>query len=362
MAASRRPGCPALRCPTPGCAGRAGHRVARPVQPAADRVTGSNGKTTVTQMIASILRAWKGDAALCHAGQLQQRHRRAADAAAPARQPPAAVVELGMNHPAKSPRWPPWPSPRWRWSTTPSASTWSSCTPCRPWREENGSCWPRCPPTAWPCSRQVMTYTPLWRRWRRAPLHHLWRGGRCACARSQLGSKGPGRCEMPPRRVRCAARCTLPAAQRAQRAGRHACALAAGVPLDAVAQGLEAFEPVKGRSRALLRAAWRGAHHAGGRQLQRQPRLGARRHRRAGRSARTALLVLGDMGEVGDQGPQFHAEAGARARAALSTFVVRWARSRPTPPGFGAAHNILTDMASLQARCARRCPRWAACW
>jgi UDP-N-acetylmuramyl pentapeptide synthase len=25
-------------------------------------VTGSNGKTTVTQMLASILRAWKGDA------------------------------------------------------------------------------------------------------------------------------------------------------------------------------------------------------------------------------------------------------------------------------------------------------------
>jgi UDP-N-acetylmuramoyl-tripeptide--D-alanyl-D-alanine ligase len=27
------------------------------------------------------------------------------------------------------------------------------------------------------------------------------------------------------------------------------------------------------------------------------------------------LLVLGDMGEVGDQGPQFHAEVGAHARA-----------------------------------------------
>jgi UDP-N-acetylmuramoyl-tripeptide--D-alanyl-D-alanine ligase len=27
-------------------------------------------------------------------------------------------------------------------------------------------------------------------------------------------------------------------------------------------------------------------------------------------------MVLGDMGEVGDQGPQFHAEAGAHARAA----------------------------------------------
>jgi UDP-N-acetylmuramoyl-tripeptide--D-alanyl-D-alanine ligase len=31
-------------------------------------VTGSNGKTTVTQMMASILRAWKGDAALATQG------------------------------------------------------------------------------------------------------------------------------------------------------------------------------------------------------------------------------------------------------------------------------------------------------
>ncbi len=48
-------------------------------------VTGSNGKTTVTQMIAAIFRAWQGDAALRHRRQLQQRHRPAADPAAPAR-------------------------------------------------------------------------------------------------------------------------------------------------------------------------------------------------------------------------------------------------------------------------------------
>ena len=33
-------------------------------------VTGSNGKTTVTQMLASILRAWRGDAALATQGNL----------------------------------------------------------------------------------------------------------------------------------------------------------------------------------------------------------------------------------------------------------------------------------------------------
>ncbi|TNF60513.1 MAG: UDP-N-acetylmuramoylalanyl-D-glutamyl-2, 6-diaminopimelate--D-alanyl-D-alanine ligase, partial [Burkholderiales bacterium] len=64
-------------------------------------VTGSNGKTTVTQMLAGILRAACGEAALATAGnlnndigvpltllRLRERHR-------------LAVVELGMNHPGE---------------------------------------------------------------------------------------------------------------------------------------------------------------------------------------------------------------------------------------------------------------------
>ncbi|MCY7317877.1 MAG: hypothetical protein LH617_03965, partial [Ramlibacter sp.] len=106
-------------------------------------------------------------------------------------------------------------------------------------------------------------------------------------------------------------------------AGRHnlrnsmaavACALAAGVPLPAIAQGLQSFTPVQGRSRAV------------------QLKLAGRRltlvddsYNSNPDSARAAidmlaelpaprLLVLGDMGEVGDQGPQFHREVGDYAR------------------------------------------------
>jgi UDP-N-acetylmuramoyl-tripeptide--D-alanyl-D-alanine ligase len=106
-------------------------------------------------------------------------------------------------------------------------------------------------------------------------------------------------------------------------AGRHnvrnalaaaTCALAAGVPLKAIVRGLESFEPVKGRSRAL------------------RVQLGERTltlvddtYNANPDSARAAidvlaelpgprLLVLGDMGEVGDQGPAFHDEVGAYAR------------------------------------------------
>jgi UDP-N-acetylmuramoyl-tripeptide--D-alanyl-D-alanine ligase len=105
-------------------------------------------------------------------------------------------------------------------------------------------------------------------------------------------------------------------------AGRHnvknalaatACALAAGVPLAAVAQGLVAFEPVKGRSRALVLHT---ATH--------EITLVDDTYNANPDSVRAAidvlaelpaprLLVLGDMGEVGNQGPEFHAEVGGYA-------------------------------------------------
>ena len=77
------------------------------------------------------------------------------------------------------------------------------------------------------------------------------------------------------------------APQRAERARRHG--LRARPPAarsTPIVRGLEAFEPVKGRSQLqTLERGGRGGH-ADRRQLQRQPRFGARRHRRAGRAAR----------------------------------------------------------------------------
>jgi len=107
-------------------------------------------------------------------------------------------------------------------------------------------------------------------------------------------------------------------------AGRHnvrnalaatACALAAGVPLEAVARGLDAFEPVGGRSRALsLRLG------------ERQLTLIDDTYNANPDSVRAAidvlselpaprLLALGDMGEVGEQGLAFHEEVLRHAQA-----------------------------------------------
>ena len=91
-------------------------------------------------------------------------------------------------------------------------------------------------------------------------------------------------------------------------------ALAAGAPLAAIVQGLESFEPVKGRSK-LHELRWRGAALS----------LVDDSYNANPDSVRAAIdvlaalpgphwLVLGDMGEVGAQGPAFHAEVGAYAR------------------------------------------------
>lgn len=141
-------------------------------------------------------------------------------------------------------------------------------------------------------------------------------------------------------------------------AGRHnvtnaqaaaACALAAGVPLDAIARGLSAFAPVKGRSRALgVRCGERTVTVVDDSYNANPDSMHAAIEVLAELPA-PRLLVLGDMGEVGDQGPQFHAEAGAHARArGIERLYALGTLSRHTAKAFGTATHF-DDMASLLA-------------
>jgi UDP-N-acetylmuramoyl-tripeptide--D-alanyl-D-alanine ligase len=141
-------------------------------------------------------------------------------------------------------------------------------------------------------------------------------------------------------------------------AGRHnvknalaatACALAAGVPLSAVAQGLVAFEPVNGRSRALV------LHTAKG-----EITLVDDTYNANPDSVRAAidvlaelpaprLLVLGDMGEVGNQGPQFHTEVGNyAAECGIEALYTLGDQCVHSAQAFGSARHF-EDMDSLLA-------------
>ena len=101
--------------------------------PALVAVTGSNGKTTVKEMLAAILRSHAGeDGRARHARQPQQRHRPAAHAARAAPRAPL-VRDRARHEPQGRDRLPRRhrAARRWRWSTTRSASTWSSCARSR---------------------------------------------------------------------------------------------------------------------------------------------------------------------------------------------------------------------------------------
>ncbi|MGH8808512.1 MAG: UDP-N-acetylmuramoyl-tripeptide--D-alanyl-D-alanine ligase [Noviherbaspirillum sp.] len=90
-----------------------------------------------------------------------------------------------------------------------------------------------------------------------------------------------------------------------------ACALAIGVPQDAVIRGLEGFAPVNGRLQ-------RKTAKSGGLVIDDTYNANPDSVRAAidvlSQAPAPRVLVLGDMGEVGDQGPQFHEEIGAYAR------------------------------------------------
>ena len=279
-------------------------------------VTGSNGKTTVTQMIASILRAWQPDAHLATQGNLNN------DIGLPLtllRLKPSdriGVLELGMNHPGEIAYLAKLARPTVALVNNAQREHQEFMATVEAVARENGSVLQALTPEGTAVFPQGEEFTALWREL--AGTHACLTFGDESADIGLAGSEwqqGHWRVDAKTRAGRLNFRLHI--------AGRHnvrnalaaaACTIAAGVPAYAIVQGLQAFEPVKGRSRAL-------AVQLGARTLT----LVDDSYNANPDSVRAAidvmaelpgprLLVLGDMGEVGDQGPQFHAEVGGYAR------------------------------------------------
>jgi UDP-N-acetylmuramoyl-tripeptide--D-alanyl-D-alanine ligase len=282
-------------------------------------VTGSNGKTTVTQMIAAILRAWQPDAHLATQGNLNN------DIGLPLtllRLRPGhrvGVLELGMNHPGEIGYLAGLAAPTVALVNNAQREHQEFMATVEAVARENGSVFAALPMNGVAVFPAGDEFTMLWTALADARPCMTFGDARASDADLVLAG-----CEWLDGHWQVQAQTPAGAlAFRLQVAGRHnvrnalaaaACALAAGVPLEAIERGLEAFEPVKGRSRAL-------AVRLGDRTLT----LVDDSYNANPDSVRAAidvlaelpgprLLVLGDMGEVGDQGPAFHAEVGAYAR------------------------------------------------
>lgn len=277
-------------------------------------VTGSNGKTTVTQMIASILHAYQGEAALATQGNLNN------DIGVPQtvlRLRPThqiAVVEMGMNHPGEIAGLAAVAQPTVVLVNNAQREHLEFMHTVQAVAQENGSAISALPADGVAVFPADDAFSGLWAAL--AGQRRSLRFATDAVAGADVVALSAA-WEHAAWQVRAA----TPAGEVSYTlhiAGAHnvknslaalACALAAGVPLAAIAQGLSAFEPVKGRSRALP-VAYQG----------RGITLVDDSYNANPDSVRAAidvlaalpgprLLVLGDMGEVGNQGPQFHAEA-----------------------------------------------------
>ena len=286
-------------------------------------VTGSNGKTTVTQMIASILRAACGEGGLATAGnfnneigvpltllRLRARHQR-------------AVVELGMNHPGEIARLARIARPTIALVNNAQREHQEFMATVEAVARENAQVFEALPENGTAVFPHGDAFTSLWRRL--AQQHGAQR--RCLTFGEQAdadislveavwrGELWDVETRTPLGSLHCKLRI----------AGRHnvvnamaatACALAAGVSLENISQGLGAFQPVSGRSnaRVLTRADGQALTLVDDTYNANPDSMRAAIDVLAALPA-PHLLVLGDMGEVGDQGPQFHAEIGAWAAA-----------------------------------------------
>jgi UDP-N-acetylmuramoyl-tripeptide--D-alanyl-D-alanine ligase len=288
-------------------------------------VTGSNGKTTVTQMIASILTVWQGSRALSTRGNfnneigvpltlLRLRHASSEDQTE-AHQ--VAVVELGMNHPGEIGMLSQWVAPTVALVNNAQREHQEFMVSVRAVALENGAVLQALPASGIAVFPSDDEFTPLWRTLaaeRRVMTFALDKEADVRVLHSQWAQG------------HWTARILTPHGEAdltVAVAGRHhlknalaalTCALAAGCPLPIALQGLVAFTPVAGRMQVhtLTRSG--------------QPwTLIDDTYNANPDSVRAAIevlaslpssrwLILGDMGEVGHQGPQFHAEIGAYAK------------------------------------------------
>ena len=322
-------------------------------------VTGSNGKTTVTQMIAAILRAWKPQANLATQGNLNNdigvpltllRLRTAHE---------VAVLELGMNHPGEIAVLAALARPTVALVNNAQREHLEFMATVDAVAQENGSVIAALPADGVAVFPAQDAYSPLWAELAgaRPVLRFDSDASNAAAAVRCTGAAWSGAAWQVAAQTPAG-----PLQYRLHIAGRHnvtnslaavACACAAGVPLAAIAQGLAAFEPVKGRSRArLLRVAGHPVTLVDDSYNANPDSVQAAIEVLAALPA-PRLLVLGDMGEVGDQGPLFHAQAGALAQALgieqVFTLGTLARHSAASAIGGASRSRHFDDMAALQA-------------
>jgi UDP-N-acetylmuramoyl-tripeptide--D-alanyl-D-alanine ligase len=277
-------------------------------------VTGSNGKTTVKEMIAAILREHLGEAhTLATEGNLNN------DIGLPLtllklrRNHRAAVLELGINHPGETASLAAIASPTVALVNNAQREHQEFIKGVAEVAREHGAVFTALRPDGTAVINADDEFADY------------WRGLLAGKTVRDFGLDKPAQVSGRHRFTRFGSEIELRAPQgtiriELQAYGRHnvmnacaaaACALAAGADLDAVARGLAAFRAVGGRMQ-------RRTTHSGARLIDDSYNANPDSVRAAievlAAEPGAKFLLLGDMAEVGERGVEFHEEIGRYAR------------------------------------------------
>jgi UDP-N-acetylmuramoyl-tripeptide--D-alanyl-D-alanine ligase len=287
-------------------------------------VTGSNGKTTVTQMIASILAAYAGQASLATIGNLNN------DIGVPLTllrlkaDHKIAVVELGMNHPGEIAYLASMTKPTIVLVNNAQREHLEFMVSVEAVAHENGSALSALPDQGVAVFPADDDYSYVWkklaghRKTMTFALNSALDAGSGVavdvyCTKADwIDGQWRVIAETPSGQISYSLNI----------AGRHnvknslaaiSCALAAQVPVKTIAQGLQVFSPVKGRSfTQQLSCCGRNVLLIDDTYNSNPDSMKVAIDSLA-EMATPRLIVMGDMGEVGEQGLAFHAEVGAYA-------------------------------------------------
>ncbi|NYE63642.1 UDP-N-acetylmuramoyl-tripeptide--D-alanyl-D-alanine ligase [Duganella sp. 1224] len=282
-------------------------------------VTGSNGKTTVKEMIAAILAAAHGDE-----GRLATRGNLNNEIGVPLTlfrmdaSQQSAVIEMGMNHPGEIGRLAAIAQANIAMVNNAQREHQEFMHTVEAVARENGAVLAALPTDGVAVFPHGDEFTPIWEELsagRRMLRFGLTKEAEVSCTFRASDFESEMfiticESEADPRQFFV----------RLQAAGEHnvrnalaavACTYAAGIPLEKIKLGLDTFAPVSGRLQK--KRAANGAvviddtYNANPDSVRAAIDVLAK-------AAAPRVLVLGDMGEVGTQGREFHEEVGAYAQ------------------------------------------------